>query len=312
MALNFPSSPTNGQQYTDDNGVVWIFDSVKWKVTSSTPYRIYSGVKVTFDNDYSLSSTSAAVSFTVESVDTDSYYSDSAPTRITISRSGFYRINAALYTGAAGASHTFIIKKNAATTIATSTIAANQFTNYDEIIELEAGDYIELYASETNSVGAILQDSYFELTRLGLAIGTFVTSSEAFSGARAILTSAFGTTTTSTAVPWANTDFNTNANPAGDVYWVSGANTKLTIGITGYYRIKSLISASTADSAYIILKKNGTTEIANVNIATNDVAQIDDTISLTAADYLELYANGTGSSGSLTNTSYLEVVRLGV
>lgn len=312
MALNFPSSPTTGQTYTDDNGVVWEFDSVKWKVTSSTPYRIYSGVKVTFDNDYSLTSSSAAVSFSVEDIDTDAYFTLTSPSRITISRSGFYRINAAIYTGSAGASYTFIIKKNGATSIASSTISTNQFTNYDEVVELQAGDYIELYATETNALGTILQNSYIELTRLGLAIGTFVSSSEAFSGARSILTTTFATTTTSTAVPWANTEFNTNANPAGDLYWVSGANTRLTIGITGYYRVKSIITASSTDSAYIILKKNGSTEIANVNIAVNDTAQLDEIISFSSSDYIELFANGTGSSGSLANNTYLEVTRIGV
>ena len=35
MAFNFPSGATNGQQYTADNGVVYVFDGTKWNIQSA-------------------------------------------------------------------------------------------------------------------------------------------------------------------------------------------------------------------------------------------------------------------------------------
>ena len=41
-AINFPSSPTNGQTYTI-NGRVWVYDGVSWNAQGSTNYVGYTG-----------------------------------------------------------------------------------------------------------------------------------------------------------------------------------------------------------------------------------------------------------------------------
>ena len=312
MPLNFPSSPTNGQQYTDDNAIVWEFDGVKWTVITGTANKSYSGVRLGLTADYALTSVSTAVTFDNESFDTDGYFTVSAPTRITFIRSAFYRINLSVYTSSLGASYTISIKKNGATTLATAVIAPNQFTNYDEIIELAANDYIEVYADDSNAAGSLTDKTFIEVTRLGLSMGTFVKSADAFSGARAVLTGAFNTTDTSQTVTWNATSFDQNANPAGDSYWDSGSASRLTVKISGFYRLKTVIEVGALDIYTLELKKNGATTLSTTTVAANGYAQIDEIYELAANDYLELYVNDANSTGSLLDSSYLEITRLGV
>ena len=37
MALNFPDSPTPGQQYTDPNGITWEYTGVVWNILGNAP-----------------------------------------------------------------------------------------------------------------------------------------------------------------------------------------------------------------------------------------------------------------------------------
>ncbi len=83
MPLNFPSTPVNGQQYTDNNAVMWEFDGVKWNVITGTANKMFSGCKVTLSSNVALTATSTAVTFDVEQYDTDSYFTPSFPKRIS-------------------------------------------------------------------------------------------------------------------------------------------------------------------------------------------------------------------------------------
>lgn len=312
MPLNFPSSPTNGQQYTDPNAVVWEFDGVKWNVVDGTSNKTYSGVRVGFTTEYSLTSTSTAISFDDERFDTDTYFSVSTPTRVTVNRSGFFRVNFSVYTASTGTTYTITLKKNGSTTLGTVTLAPNQFTNYDETLELDVGDYLEVYCSESSSTGALTTSSFLEVTRVGLALGTFVSSADAFSGARTKLTSTYSTTNVSTAIAWNTTEFDQNANPAGNTYWSAGATSRLTISLGGFYRVKSVIAVGSTDTYTANLTKNGTSTLTSTSINPNGYAQVDEIYELAENDYLQLYVNDANSTGSLLTTTYLEITRIGV
>lgn len=312
MPLNFPSSPTNGQQYTDDNAVVWQYDGVKWDVVTGTANKTYSGVRVGFTTDYSLTSTSAAVSFDSELFDTDTYFTLSADTKVTFKRSAFYRINFSVYTGTGGSTYTIALKKNGSTTLASVTLAPSQYTNYDEILELDSNDYIEVHASDSANTGTLTTATFLEVTRVGLSMGTAVASADAFSGARTKLTSTYNVTSTATAISWNTTEFDQNANPAGDTYWSSGSATRLTVKITGFYRAKCTVAVGSSGTYTAAVKKNGSTTLTSINISANGLALVDEIYELTANDYLELFINDLDSTGTLTTSTYLEITRIGV
>ena len=150
------------------------------------------------------------------------------------------------------------------------------------------------------------------MTRVGLAQGTNISSAAAFSGVRTILTSTYNTTNTATAVTWANTIFNQNANPAGDLYWSASTPNRITIGLTGFYRIKGEIFAGTTEGLTLNVRKNGSTSIANTTIPSNGYGELDDIYQFNQNDYIQLLVNDSMSTGTLTSNTYLEVVRLGV
>jgi hypothetical protein len=312
MALNFPSSPTNGQQYTDANAVVWEFDGVKWNVITGTANKMFSGCKISLSANVNLTANSTAITFNAEEYDTDSYFTVSAPKRITFNKDAFYRVNLSVYTGVSGASHVITLKKNGSTTLANTVIAPNQYTNYDQILQLSENDYIELYASDSAATGYLTTGTNIEMTRLGLAQGTNIASADAFSGVRTLISGAYNTTSTPTAITWNSTEFNQNANPAGDFYWTVSSPTRITIGLTGYYRIKGEIFAGPTEGLTVNVRKNGTTSIANTNIPSNGYGELDDIYQLNQNDYIQLLVNDSTSTGTITANTYLEVVRLGV
>jgi len=312
MALNFPSSPTNGQLYTDPNAVIWRFDGVKWNVERGTSYKTFSGAKVKFSSTYNLTSTSTAVSFDVESIDIDGYYSGTNPTRITVPETAFYRINFSAYTNSDGSSYTISLRKNGSTVLSSVTISPNQYTNFDEIIDLVSGDYLEIYALETQGTGSLTTSSFFEIARAGYSMGTAVSAATAFSGVRGIRTSSYAVTSTATAISWNSTDFNQNADASGATYWTVGTPSRFTIAITGFYRLKGTIVPSVSGSYTLLLRKNGTTSLASVTTDAFETAQIDEIYQFNAADYVEILINDTNSTGSLSTETYLEMIRIGV
>lgn len=312
MALNFPSSPTNGQQYTDANAVVWEYDGVKWDVITGTANKMFSGCKISLSANINLTANSTAINFNTEEYDTDSYFTISTPTKITFNRDAFYRINLSAYTGTSGASHVITLKKNGITTLANTVIAPNQYTNFDQILQFSESDYIELYALDSAATGYLTTGTNIELTRVGLAQGTNIPSASAFSGVRTILSGTYNTTNTATPITWTSTVFNQNANPAGDFYWSAGTPNRITIGLTGFYRIKGEIFAGPTEGIAINVRKNGSTSIANTSIPANGYGELDDIYQFNQNDYIQLLVNDTTSIGTITANTYLEVVRLGV
>lgn len=309
MALNFPSSPSNGQVYTDDNNISWQFDGVKWDVTKSQAYKLFNGVKAQLSTNFALTDTVTAISWDDIEYDIGDYHETNTPTRLIIRSAGFYRINAAVTTSSSGAAFTVEIKKNGTTTLSSATISVNQYVNYDEILELTTNDYIEVCVSDSISSGAVVASgSYFEINKVGTTVGT---AAEIFSGARAKIDSTYATNATPTAIPWDSVAFNQNANSAGDQYWSSGNSTKLTIGTTSYYRIKAVVLTNTYDSYTLTLRKNGTTSLATIDIGALNTVQLDEIYQLNTSDYVELLINDSGGTGGLLVGTYFEILRIG-
>ncbi len=318
MALDFPNSPSENDTYTDDNSAVWQYDGVKWNVITGVTKTAFSGVKIVLDADYTLSAISTAIPFDTETFDTEAYFTISQDTRVTIPRNGFYRLNAHITAGSggSGSSYTIKIKKNGTTDIATISVANTQSAVFDEILELAQNDYIEIFADESNATGAIdASETFFEISRSGLSLSSEVSHWSSFSGVRATISSALNPTSTPTAISWDGTDFNQNADVLGSDYWVSGTASRITVKVTGYYRVKSFIATNTQgseDTYTITLKKNGTTNLESTSLSASNELSLDEVYSLSANDYLELFVDNSESTGQFLTSTYLEVVRLGV
>lgn len=308
MALNFPSSPTNGQVYTDDNNISWQFDGIKWDVTKSTAYKTFNGVKLGLTSNFNVTDTMTAVSWDNEVIDIGDFHDIITSTKINIPTTGFYRVNFSTKTSAFGSAYSIAIKRNSVITLSSTTITINQFINYDEILELSAGDYLEVYVSEGLSVGSLLQSTLIEVTRLGLSTGT---AADTFSGARAKIITSYGTNVTTTPIPWDTTDFNQNANSAGDQYWSNASAPRLYIGTTSYYRVKVVVLSNAFDNYTLILKKNGTTNLNTINFGALNTVQLDEIYKLNSTDYIELYINDYNATGGLLVGTYLEILRVG-
>lgn len=317
MALNFPDSPVNGTTYTDTNSVLWQYDGVKWDVITGTTNRLFSGAKAALTTTAALTDTATAIDWDVETFDVGDYFALTAADRFVIPATGFYRINSIIYTGAAGSGSSYgvMIKINGTTTLSESTIAANQSISYDETVELQAGDYVQVYVSEAESVGTLLTGSFLEITRQGLTPGVGVTAATAFSGVKAEISLAVSTTSTPTAIAWTSTEFDSNADAMGSTYWTVATAGRLTVRQTGYFRVKVMIatgSAGTDNSYTVALKKNTSTTVATVTLGPNDMATIDETYTLAANDYLEIFVSNSGSVGTILNTATFEITRLGI
>lgn len=317
MALNFPYPAVINDTYTDPNGRLWVYDGVKWNVDNGTANRTFSGAKVSLTALTALTATATALDFDEEEFDTENYYAFTTANRFTVPKTGYYRIDGTFYTSANGSgnSYTFSLKKNGSVTLTTQTSAPNESANYDSTIELEAGDYLEVYCSESTATGALLSGSYMEITLIGRTPGVSLTPGDTFSGVKTVLTSAVSTTANLTAIAWDTTEYNINADVQGNLYWSANSSSNLTVKTTGYYQIKSYIAAGSAgadNSYYIQLKKNNNMFLSNVVLGPNDYAYLDELYQLSANDYVQLYANNAGATGTLLTSTNLEIIRLGI
>lgn len=319
MALNFPTTPTNGQTYTDDNGIVWEYNSTKtvWNKLRSDAIKNFSGAKVELTSAFSLTSTLTAISFNTAEFDTDPYFDlSNAPTKLTVLKTGYYRILLQIDTGSGGngASYTLNIKKNGTTTLTSTTAGPNQSVVYDEVMLMTAGDYVETHASESASVGTILTSSFFQIERVGNSPGTAYPAAAAFSGVKIELTSAESLTSTPTAITWDTTEFNENADNAGNVYWTISDASKVTIYTTAYYRVKSMFEtggAGATNSYKVDVRLNGSNLVSS-SLSANDMLELDETFQFNSGSYLQVYVDNSGSVGTITTDSYFQLIRLGV
>lgn len=319
MALNFPSSPTNLQQYTDPNGIVWEYTTTKgvWNKKRSDSFKEFKGAKIELNSTKTLTATETAISWDASEFDTGTFFNvGTYPTRATININGYYRLNILITLGSQGngASYTITIKKNGTTTLVSETAGPNQSVFYDETILFFDGDYIEVYASESGTIGTILTTSFFEITRIGLSIGSSASPANAFSGVRLELTSTEAATATPTGITWDTATYNVNADINGAVYWTTTDRTKVNISTTGYYRIKSFFetgTAGTANSYKIDVKKDGVT-LESGSLGPNETLDLDEVYYFTSSSYLQVYLDNSGAVGTLTTDTYFQLVREGV
>lgn len=318
MALNFPTSPTNGQTYTDSNGIVWEYNSTKtvWNKLRSDAIKNFSGAKIELTSTKSLTTTSTAISFDVAEFDTDPYFETGSPTKLTVIKAGYYRILLQIDTGSGGngASYSLNLKKNGTTSLTSGTAGPNQSITYDETMLMVAGDYIEIYISESGAVGTILTSSFFQIERVGNSLGTPYPAASAFSGVKVELTSAESLTSTPTAIPWDTTEFNSNADNDGSLYWSVSDATKIKIYTTAYYRVKSMFEtggAGSTNSYKVDCKLDGTTLVSS-SLSSNDTLELDETYRFLSGSYLQIYVDNSGSVGTITTDSYFQLIRMGI
>jgi hypothetical protein len=319
MTLSFPANPTNGQEYTDSNGKVWEFDGVKWNKSTTEASRQFSGVKVLVTSPISLTDVDQTVEFDVEEYDTATYFILSAPNTIIIPRTGYYRINLQVQTGAGGAGNSYSVTLNKnGSALFNDDMAPNQAGTYDDTLLLNVGDTIQLSANEANSQGTLIVGTSLEVQLVGFTFGGAITPGFEFSGVSMDLTSNVSTTATPTAITWTTNDvvYNINANAAGSVYWTAGTPTRFTIATTGYYRIKAFFETGVngAENSYTInVRKNGTTVVDSGSIGPSATAELDETYQFNSTDYLEVLVSNSGGVGTIesSNTTFA-LTRLGV
>lgn len=318
MTLSFPANPTNGQQYTDPNGKVWEFDSVKWNVAIASGNKEFSGVKIELTSAFALSDAESPVTFDSAVYDTANYFSVLSPSIITVPRGGYYRIKTNIQTGVTGEGASYSIQLlRSGLTIFTANMAANQNGVYDEVLLLNSGETVQLYAGETAGVGTLATGTVIEVYLIGYTFGGNITPGFEFSGLRADLFSDIGMTSTPTPITWTVNDitYDINANAAGNTYWSNLDPTKFTISTSGYYRLNAyfLTSEQGSENSYTIdFRKNGTT-LESGSVGSLAVVQLDETYNFTSGDYLQIYVDNDGSVGDIkASDTSISLTRLGV
>lgn len=319
MALNFPTSPTDLEQYTDPNDVVWEYSATKgvWNKLRVDVEKQFSGAKIYFITEKSLSSTLTAMGFDADEFDTGTYFNlGTYPTRLTVNRTGYFRINLLAVTGAGGtgASYTLRVRKNGSITLVSGNAGPNQFVSFDEIFLFTDGDYIEFLASESGANGTIGTDSFFQIQRIGFAVGSSFSAQTAFSGVKTELSTDFSLSATPTAISWDTTEYNLNADIGGDVYWENTSPDTITIKTDGYYRIKGEFYSSSpgSENSYLVDLKINSATLHSASLSSNEVINIDETVQLATNNTIEVFVSNSDSVGEITNNSYLAVIREGV
>lgn len=319
MPLSFPPNPTNGQQYTDSNGKVWEFDGVKWNIAVSESAKQFSGVKISLTEPVFLTETLTIVPFDTEDIDVGNYFTTTTPNIITIPRTGYYRVRLSAFTGQEGfgASYGLQLKRNT-TNLLNTEMSAYQTGVYDEVLLLDVGDTISIYASEIGNVGTLENGTFLEVILQGYTFGSAITPGYEFSGVKAELQNDVSTTATATAITWTSGDiiFNTNANAAGNVYWTGTNATRFTISTTGYYRINAYFLTDiqgSAESYTITLRKNGSITVETITLGGNESAELNETYQFNSTDYLEIIISNSQALGALKGlNTFFQIIRLGV
>ena len=145
-----------------------------------TPGFEFSGVNaILLSGDVSTTSTPAAITWASGDINYNInanaagnvYWSNLNPTRFTISTTGYYKLQANVLTGTDGSDDSYVIdlRKNGGTTVESGSLGPLDTLELDETYYFTSTDYLELYVSNTDSVGSISStDTTFTVTRLGV------------------------------------------------------------------------------------------------------------------------------------------------
>ncbi len=317
--LSFPANPVPQQQYNDTNGKVWEFDGVKWNIATSSFLKTFYGVRLSYANDVFLTSTLTAIPWQTTQFDTANFFNNATPTRLTIPRSGYYRVNLTVETGQEGSGQAYTVElKRNNQTILDNKMAAFQTGVYEQTLQLNVGDVLEFYASETEGVGVLQPGTVLEVELQGYTFGGAILPGFAFSGVKAGLSSNVSTTTTPTPITWEESDivYNVNADAIGNIYWTSTDATKFTIYVSGYYKLKAYFATGTdgsEDSYTITVRTNGTTTLETGTLGAEQTVELDSTYFFGETEYVEVLVSNSENIGSIfaANSSF-EITRLGV
>lgn len=318
MAINFPSSPTLQQTHTDSNGMIWRYNGFAWEPTVGSSTRFFAGAKITLTSTENLTANLTAVTWDSEVFDTGNYFNSFENTKLVAKETGYYRINARLFTGSSGtgSGYTIVVKKNNSSNLAVVTAGSNQGVVYDEVVYLLLDDYVEIQASESSASGSLTADSEIEFILAGTSAGTNIfNNANKFSGAKLKLGSAEALTPTNTAITWDSTEFNINADATGNVYWAAANSANLKVYTTGYYRVVAYIqvgAGGSANSYNVNLVKNTNNYLTTTKLGPNDILSYDETIQLNTGDVLQIEVAETASAGTVTTNSFLQISRSGV
>jgi len=132
------------------------------------------------------------------------------------------------------------------------------------------------------------------------------TTRKNFSGSRRRIQTSFDVTETLSAIEFLTEDFSV------DNYF-GGSSTRATVPTTGFYRVYVSLFTSTGGSgaSYTAeLRKNGVA-LFTVNLGPNQNVNFDETLSLVAGDYIEVFASEGASVGQFTDESEFLVYRIG-
>lgn len=318
MAINFPSSPTLQQTHTDSNGLIWKYNGFAWEPTIGSSTRFFAGARVKLSSEENLTANLTAVTWDTETYDTGNYFNSFESSKLVAKETGYYRINARIFTGSAGtgSGYTIVVKKNNSSNLAVVTAGSNQGVIYDEVVYLLLNDYIEIQAAETSASGNLTTDTEIEFILAGTSSGTNIfNNANKFSGAKTKLTSPESLTSTNTAITWDSTEFNINADATGNVYWASANSSNVKVYTTGYYRVVAYIqvgAGGSANSYNVNLVKNTNTYLTTTKLGPNDTLSYDETIQLNTGDVLQIEVAETASTGTVTANSFLQISRSGV
>lgn len=317
--LSFPANPVPQQQYNDTNGKVWEFDGTKWNIATTSFLKTFYGTRLSYVGNVFLNNILSAIPWQTTQFDTANFFNNATPTKVTIPRTGYYRVNLTVETGQEGSGQAYTIQlKRNSQIILDELMAAFQSGVYEQTILLNVGDTLEFLASETEGVGVLQSGTFLEIELKGYTFGGSILPGFAFSGVKAVLTSNVATTTTATAVTWGTSDiaYNVNADAIGNTYWNDTDPTKFTIYVSGYYRVKAYFTTGTdgsADSYTITLRTNGTTTLETITLGAEQTVELDSTYFLIENDYLEIVVSNTENLGTiLAADSLFEITRLGV
>lgn len=143
---------------------------------SSQVGSVFSGVKLILSSEETTITDETAVTWDSAeynvnaSVLGDLYWNIADNTKLYISTTAYYCIRSAVMSNALGSSdsYTITLKKNGSFVLDSISMGANDSVMIDTIFKFDAGDYIQLFISNSQNIGGIKNTSYLQLTRLGV------------------------------------------------------------------------------------------------------------------------------------------------